>query len=78
MKINPALPITDMMHLLDLDPRLEISRHQVKLAYYLGQGQFGTVYEGSVTRLLGEPPGKVIKVAVKEIKDTQAEVWLMN
>lgn len=74
-QINPALPMTDMMHLLDLDPRLEIPRQQVKLGYYLGQGQFGTVYEGSVTGLLGEQPGKIVKVAVKEIKDTQAEGW---
>ena len=26
-KINPALPISDMAHLLDLNPRLERSRH---------------------------------------------------
>ena len=36
-KINPALPITDMAHLLDLNPRLERSRYEVRIGHYLGQ-----------------------------------------
>ena len=74
-QINPSLPITAMPHLLEMDPRMELPRERLKLGYYLGQGQFGLVYEGSATGLFGEHEGKVVKVAVKEIKDTKAEGW---
>ena len=74
-QINPSLPITAMPHLLEMDPRMELPRERLKLGYYLGQGQFGLVYEGSATGLFGEHADKVVKVAVKEIKDTKAEGW---
>ena len=48
-KINPAMPMTNMMHLL----HLKISRDQVKLGYYLGQGHFRTDYKGLATGLFG-------------------------
>ena len=75
-QINPELAITDMPHLLpDFDPRMELPREQLKLGYFLGQGQFGRVNEGTATGLFGEHEDKMVKVAVKEIKDTQAEGW---
>ena len=74
-QMNPSLPITAMPHLLEMDPRMELPRERLKLGYYLGQGQFGLVYEGSATGLFGEHEDKVVKVAVKEIKDTKAEGW---
>ena len=65
-----------MAHLLDLNPRLERSRYEVRIGQYLGRGQFGTVYEGFITGFPGESPKNEIKIAVKVIKDTQAEGWV--
>ena len=56
--------------------KLKITGGSILLLHnLLPQGQFGTVYEGNVTGLFGESPDKVVKVAVKEIKDTRAEGW---
>ena len=56
--------------------KFKITGSFILLLHYLHpQGQFGTVYEGNVMGLLGESQDKVVKVAVKEIKDTRAEGW---
>ena len=74
-QLNPSLPLTAMSHLLELDPRMELPRERLRLGFFLGQGQFGRVYEGEATGLFGEHEDKLVKVAVKEIKDTKAEGW---
>ena len=58
----------NMRYLLPLMPTLEIWRHHVNLRHFLGQGQFGTVYTGSFTGLFGEPPDKIVKVAVEKLR----------
>lgn len=64
MQLDPDQPVNEQTENLPYDRRYEIPIEQISIGRLLGEGQFGKVYEGTVT----DNEGRITTAAVKTPK----------
>merc|ERR1719282_1073361 len=74
-KVNPNLPFDKQASRLHYDRRYERAKDSFTIGYILGEGMFGTVFEGTATHIYGP---KQTKIAVKQAKNLRDENQLTS